>query len=117
MKGDMIECMVCHKSFIKVAPAAKRCPVCQKLPYYIPVRKKHKATCKKCGKSFETELYNKSFCSKECRESYHYTPQLKTRACPICGKEFATGRTHQKFCSAECRAKSFSLRKEVQEHV
>ena len=110
-------CSVCHNIFLRKSTREKRCSICRDLPRYTKVRYTHTVTCKVCGKQFETDLYNKYFCSKECRDKYHYIPELVHKTCEVCGKDFTTGRKNQKYCSEECRIKRNEIRKEIQENV
>lgn len=113
MKNTEAICKRCGKPFVKVFGMEKQCPVCRKLPYYIPVNKQHTVTCCVCGKEFETLLYNKKYCSDKCRCSSHYTPVLAEKQCPVCGKKFKTGYKQQVFCSLECRKNTHKETKNV----
>lgn len=65
-------------------------------------KRKEKAICVICGKSFKRQGYEK-ICSEECRK---VSKKVHERICGNCGKVFLPTRNHKKFCSVECK-KSF----------
>lgn len=73
----------------------------------------HSVKCITCGKLFETDLYNKKFCSNECRNKFHFQGgELTKKFCPYCGSIFETAKRNKKYCSDECRDKANFLIKD-----
>lgn len=83
----------------------KKCANC-KSKRAAPKRKLKTVECVHCGKPFSTDIYNRKFCSKRCRELYHYNPESKEHICPVCGKSFMTPKGNRKYCSDACAHKA-----------
>lgn len=94
-------CVSCGKTFAPLVGNQKKCALCKGYKPASPAPKK--VICILCGKEFETTIYNKKFCSRECRNTFHYSPQIIHKHCEHCGKAFETTQMRQKYCSVECR--------------
>ena len=74
--------------------------------------KTYDRNCKHCGKPFNTNNYNKTFCSQECRivHEQENKPKSKikyeTRQCKYCGSDFEWNSSNPKkqCCSSKCYA-------------
>ena len=97
----MKECKICGKTFVPIVSNQLRCSLCK--GYQKKEKVFHKEKCIKCGKEFETYLYNKKFCSSDCRNKYHYDPVRAEKKCSYCGRMFLTAKKKQLFCSDLCR--------------
>ena len=62
----------------------------------------HHRICKRCGKPFETNVYNQIYCCAGCAEPIKREGMF-IKVCRICGKRFATNNRAQKYCSDSCR--------------
>ncbi len=72
--------------------------------------------CVICGKSFETDVHNKSVCSTHCQimlqraynlKSYHKraaAKKIRFKTCIVCGKSFEPVKGNQVICSDDCQA-------------
>lgn len=95
-------CPACSKPFRPTRGNQTKCPVCVQASFK-PKRVLKKVKCATCGKIFITNLYNKKYCCKACRE--HADTRLRlnlTKVCPYCKKEFTTTKSRRKFCSETC---------------
>lgn len=112
-------CTVCGKNYIPYHIRQIRCLSCMYTPRYVKKSVMHKVKCVQCGREFDTNLYNKKFCSKQCRELFHYKPQSYEITCVVCGKKFMTGRSTQRFCTPKCRntLNTFALSDEERELI
>jgi len=79
----------------------KKCANCRN-KREAPKSKLHQVECIHCGKTFSTTIYNRKFCSKKCRELFHYNPETKPHICPACGKKFNSTKGNKKYCSELC---------------
>ena len=82
----------------------------------------YKRVCPVCGIEFETNVYNKKTCSKECQVLHHRKVSMnykkknsksKKRFDPIpckqCGKMFTPKSSINRFCSKECSKAFFNV--------
>lgn len=99
------KCKICGKLFLPAVGNQIKCPVCRDKKR--PPRPMVKKVCKECGKPFETNIYNREYCSRECREHHNYTPDRISKTCEMCGKSFYTTKNNQKYCSPDCSDISF----------
>lgn len=79
--------------------------------------KEEEKTCLYCGKVFISKRkYKAIFCSKKCRDKYHYQKRIiiyKDLVCEYCGKIFdvkTVAKIPPRFCSNKCKGK-YSVRK------
>lgn len=98
-------CTVCHKEFLPLVGNQKKCINCKNKRAGDTVRKPQTVECTQCGKPFVTKIYNRKFCSKKCRELFHYNPAMKEHICPVCNKKFLTTKGNKKYCSDLCAHK------------
>lgn len=76
--------------------------------YYNLKHKSRIVICKYCGKEFVTNVYTKSYCSKECRYKNNAIINRKKlkihnkKLCKECNKEFIERNRNHKFCSYKC---------------
>ena len=94
------KCVVCGKDFAPLVGNQIKCQVCRNSK----VRKTevHQIQCAVCGKTFSSSLYNKKYCSRKCREAFHYSPIPKEKTCRCCEKKFTTTKANRKYCSDYC---------------
>jgi hypothetical protein len=102
---ELRNCTVCGRPFRPLVGNQKKCVLCK--GYQKREKVYHTEVCIVCGKEFETHLYNKRFCGKQCRSKYHYNPEIMTKVCKNCGKVFETSQHRQVFCSPTCRNNSY----------
>jgi len=98
--GMIKKCSVCNKDFLPLVGNQKKCAVCRMQKK--DTRPAQRVDCIVCGKTFSTPLYNKKFCSRECRERFHYLPIPQNKVCLCCGKSFTTTKGNRKYCSDYC---------------
>lgn len=128
-------CPVCGKTFetysAKKKYCSKACKYAVRLAYqraynliYYRKHKSSRATfskiCPFCGKSFETTVSFKKYCSRNChikakieRMRNNHIPFV-TKTCAICGKSFETVFHNQKYCSDVCAYKAALQRSKAQ---
>lgn len=99
-------CIICHKEFIPMVGNQKKCPNCKYKRLGDIVRVAQTVECARCGTPFSTTIYNRKFCSKKCRELFHYNPEVKDHTCLVCGKKFKTTKSNKKYCSDLCAHKA-----------
>ncbi len=86
----------------------------------------YKRVCPVCGKEFETNVYNKKTCSKECQVIHHRkvsmicgkkNPKSKKHFDPIpckqCGKMFTPKSSINRLCSKKCSKAFFNVGRKV----
>ena len=71
------------------------------------VRTKYQRFCKCCLNKFETNVFNKKFCSEQCRKKQLQTNYIKEREnckkeCLVCKQEFVPTRVFKECCSEDC---------------
>ena len=99
-------CTVCHKEFIPLVGNQKKCLNCRNKKPGQEIKVAHKVECIQCGVTFSTLIYNRKFCSKKCRELFHYNPTLTEKECVVCHKKFKTTKGNRKYCSELCAHKA-----------
>jgi len=110
---EVKKCAKCKRGFIASRSSQKFCSVkCRRNA----IKRKRKRTkvhakfldkvCPVCGKTFNTNLSHKIYCSEECylyHKSKAYTKKEESfPTCPYCLKKFMTTHTRKKYCSNEC---------------
>ena len=99
-------CAVCHKEFIPLVGNQKKCINCKGKKPGQDIKVAHKVECIQCGVTFSTLIYNRKFCSKKCRELFHYNPAMIEKECVVCHKKFKTTKGNRKYCSELCAHKA-----------
>lgn len=99
-KRQRFDTDVCQQSFFNAKYAAER----QKV--------RGRATCKRCGRSFDRRRSDQVFCSHDCARRARYEAKIRSpieaRTCSICSATFTPQRRNSRalVCSDECRAES-----------
>lgn len=101
-------CRLCGKPYRPIKGNQVICPVCKQRNR--GKRVMHTVTCPVCGELFTTDLYNKEYCSKECREFANRgeEPMLE-KICPQCKEEFKATKVSRVYCSKECARKAKAI--------
>jgi len=98
-------CRICGKPYRPIKGNQVICPVCKQKN--IGKRIMHSVSCSVCGVLFTTDLYNKEYCSKECREVASRGEEvLLKKVCPQCEEEFEATKVSRVYCSKECAKKA-----------
>ena len=103
MGYDRRVCCDCGSTFIPSTGNQKRCHICKDKQVYIKKSVEHEINCSFCGKKFVTKIYNRKYCSADCRNKAGYQPTPTEVYCVICGKDFIATRETQKYCGDYCR--------------
>lgn len=71
-------------------------------------------TCRRCATPFKTDIHNKLYCSKRCKNNRDCQPStIRQATCPHCAKDFTTDRSWQIYCTNRCLKRAAHDRREV----
>lgn len=113
VRTKSVHCVVCGRYFKQIQAHQKYCSrVCRnkvtRLAYNkVKKTRKYQRFCKCCLNKFETNVFNKKFCSEQCRKKQLQTNYIKEREnckkeCLVCKQEFVPTRVFKECCSEDC---------------